>query len=111
MRLRCEILRGPLGDCSNGGISGKHDHVILTDEKDAPAEINGTPTVRLVRRRIAGEYLHIEPIGDAPQGQTIGYMMGGCYVMGSSSMGFPSKYPLPLHDRSETPEQYRMLSN
>ena len=110
MRLRCEILKSSYGDCSNGGISGKYDHVILTDEADAPAEINGTPTVRLIRRQIQGEYLHIEPIGDAPKGQTIGFMMGGCYVMGSTSMGFPSKYPLPLHDRSETPEQYKTLS-
>lgn len=110
MRLRCEILKGPLGDCSNGGISGKHDYVILCTEGNPPAEINGTPTVRLIRRHIDGEYLHLEPVGDAPKGQTMGYMMGGCYVKGSSSMGFPCKYPLPLHDRSETPEQYRILS-
>lgn len=109
MRLRCSIFRDSLGDCSNGGISGTHDHVILTDEADAPEEINGTPTVKLVRRQIAGEYLHIEPRKSPPKGN-IGYMMGGCYIMGSSSMGFPSKYPLPFHDRTETPEQYKTLS-
>lgn len=109
MRVRCQILKGPLGDCSNGGISGKHDHVILTDELDCPKIVNGTPTVKLVRRLIEGEYLHIEPRTEVTKGN-IGYMMGGCYVMGSSSMGFPSKYPLPLHDRQETIEQYQALS-
>lgn len=110
MRLRCEVLKGPYGDCSNGGISEKNEYVILTDESDAPEEINGTPTVKLVRRNIAGEYLHIEPRKECPKDH-VGYMMGGCYIMGSTSMGFPSKYPLPLHDRTETTEQYRILSN
>ena len=109
MRLRCEVLKGPYGDCSNGGISGQHGHVLLTDEDDCPLVVNGTPTVKLVRRHIPHEYLHIEPRQDTPKGN-IGYMMGGCYIMGSTSMGFPSKYPLPLHDRSETPEQYETLS-
>ena len=109
MRLRCEVLKGPYGDCSNGGISGEHAYVLLTDEDDCPLVVNGTPTVKLVRRQIAGEYLHVEPRQDVPEGN-VGYMMGGCYIMGSTSMGFPSKYPLPLHDRTETRGQYRVPS-
>ena len=74
------------------------------------------PAVKLVRRpnlgRDGGDYKHIEPVDAVPAGQT-GYMMGGAYVGSSDSRvrDILGDYPLPLHDRSETWEQYARLSN
>lgn len=107
MRLRCHILKHA-GRGEPLGISKDHDEVILTTEADAPDEINGTPVVKLVKRNIGGVYLHIEPVKPVPSGH-VGHMMGGCFVMGSTSMGFPSKYPIPLHDRIESHELYKSM--
>ena len=60
------------------------------------------------KRNIGGEYLHVEPVDQQPEGRT-SYMFGGCYV-GSSDGRFPSRYPLALHDRTETWAQYEANS-
>lgn len=67
------------------------------------------PECRLVKRTIMGtEYLHVEPTAQPPGGHT-SYMAGGCYVHTTDGR-FPSRYPLALHDRSETWAQYEANS-
>jgi len=46
----------------------------------------------------------------APKGNTIGAMAGGNYVKDSNGMFRIVPFPVPVHDRYETPEQYDMLS-
>lgn len=108
MRLRCYVYRdAKLGDCTNGGVSSRHDDCILIwDEptKDLPSQINGTPVLVLVRRDImgTGEYLHAERI-HKPEAQGIlfsGAMAGGNLLYSSDSR-FPNRYPIKIHDRFE----------
>ena len=96
-------------DCTNGGISSKHDQFVLTGPgiegpfiPDARA-----PELRLVRRDIGGEYLSCEPVA-RPAGK-VGPMFGGNFIHTSDSR-FPSKYPIPVHDRFDTQADYDSLT-
>lgn len=67
--------------------------------------------LKVVRRNIGGEYLHVEPMFSRPEGMA-GPMFGGNYVMTSDSRfrrAFGPR-PLPVHDRWETWEQNEALS-
>ena len=94
-----------IGNCSNNGISSKYSSVLLIGlEIPGNTEIrDNVPTVILQKRN---EYITCRPC-TPPYG--VGYMFGGCFVYSSDSR-FPSQYPIPLHDRQETQEQYNMLS-
>ena len=101
-----------IGDCSVNGMSSKHDKLLLIDENggdlDGPSKGTEDNTVKLVKRDLWGkEYLHVEPVVK-PKGM-VGPMFGGNFVYTSDSR-FPSKYPIPVHDRFETPEQNRAMS-
>lgn len=100
--LICGVLRDvEIGDCSNDGISSNHDTVLLLfDEEEAQVfeESEGRPTVKLVRRKIAGkDYVHAEPV------EGTGYMFGGAFIYSSDTRFglFANQYPIALHDRKE----------
>lgn len=97
--LICSIYADKHGsDCSLNGISSKHKEVLLVMDDERSQifeEREEIPTVRLVKRELGGrEYLHIEPE------EKKRYMFGGCFIYSCDSR-FPSKYPIPLHDRHE----------
>lgn len=96
-------------DCTNGGISSKCDTVTLVDIGVPLFEPSPeSPAVRIVRRNLGGEvYLHAVPV-EQPAG-LVGPMFGGNFIYTSDSR-FPSSYPIALHDRWETQEQYNHLS-
>lgn len=100
MRYSVEVLR-PNYDCTNNGVSSRHDRMLLVvDEDDVPAEVNGTPTLVFVRRIICGEpYMHAKPVS-AGSAHT---MMGGNFVYSCDSRFRReiSQYPIPIHDRIE----------
>lgn len=110
--LLCNILENKsIGNCSNGGISSRCDMVTLVGEGiDEVFEANDTrPAVKVVTRNILGApYLTAYPVKEAPK-NSVGYMAGGCFIWTTDSR-FPSDYPIPLHDRSETHEEYTRLS-
>ena len=69
--------------------------------------------LKVVRRgKGANQYLHVEPMFDKDRGSGVGPMAGGNYV-GTSDSRFSnvSAYPLSVHDRWETQEQYNSLSS
>lgn len=100
------------GGSSNGGITEKFDNLLLIhkegfidiDENNPPENL-----VKVVTRQLHdGEYKHIEPYKKATG---IGYMSGGSLAYTSDSrFSQISKYPLSIHDRQETQEQYDALS-
>jgi hypothetical protein len=97
------------GDCTNGGVSSKATEALLIgDGVSGPFEESSErPTLKLVRRNLFGrEYLHAEPI-DPPTG--VGWMAGGNFIWTSDSR-FPNDYPIAVHDRQESQDQYNMLS-
>lgn len=122
--ISVNIYRPDMGDCTNGGVTsparaeGKifvvFDEAIERGNWDlAECEDNEKIVCLKVVRRWTGtpnEYLHLEPMFGRPEGQA-GPMAGGNYA-GSSDSRFRdvSPYPLPIHDRWETWEQYDMLS-
>lgn len=113
--LRAEIFKYKGNDCSNGGISSRFNDVyIICDEGNYKFDENELPDnlVVLVKRELWGEnHWYIKPYKDTPKGN-VGYMYGGCIVSSSDSRfrRLCGDYPLPLHDRTETQEQYDILS-
>ena len=114
--LICEIYESKdLGNCSNNGISARHkDVLVIMDEKDAQVfkETSERPTVKIVRRIISGKaYLHAEPVNGTEKGM-IGFMAGGSFIFSCDGRfsKYVNQYPVALHDRQETPEEYDMLS-
>jgi len=104
------------GDCSNGGISSRYNEILLicpdgfvnVDENNPPENL-----CKVVKRNLFGEvYVHIEPVATPPKGHT-SYMSGGC-IVDSCDSRFNKvtgvSYPVSLHDRTETWEQYDALS-
>jgi hypothetical protein len=109
--LTCEIFRWSLGECSNGGISSRCNKVVLIGlGRSAQVFEPGPdcPAVRIVKRTIGrSEYLHAEPV-DQPEG-LVGPMSGGTFIYSCDSR-FPWDYPIALHDRWETQQDYDALS-
>ena len=105
-----------LGDCTNGGVSAifptlylEHPEGPFMVDDDAPA------LIRIVERKLPWKdapYLHVEAVNDPRHhdGVHVGPMFGGNFVYSSDSR-FPADYPLPVHDRYETQEQYDLLSD
>lgn len=109
--LICNIYKDG-SDCTLMGVSSKAKDALLVME-DAPVfeEDECRPTMKIVRRTIGGnEYIHVQPIGKGRAG-TDSYMFGGNFLYSCDSrFGLVSKYPVPIHDRQETNEEYDMYS-
>ena len=98
------------GDTSLGGISTKAKRFILTGEGIPPLfePSKEHPEIKLVKRNISGkDFLHAEPVEKPTR---VGWMSGGTFVWTPDGR-FPNDYPISLHDRQETPEQYEQLSH
>jgi hypothetical protein len=93
-------------DCTNGGVSSTHKHLLLVGEgiPEIFEERDGMPAVVLVKRELWSErqgkrctYLHVEPA--ATHGKAW-HMAGGNFIHSSDSR-FPSDQPISIHDRIE----------
>ena len=117
MGLIAHVFRWTLGDCTNGGITSKHDKVCLINVYGPFTPDEQYPAMVLD----AGPLGHpiIRPADE--NGNPIrGGMMGGNYVACSDSRfgeairrQFGEHYgnvAIPVHDRYETPEQQRLYS-
>jgi len=103
-----------IGDTTNGGVTGKHNAlVLLVPGLDAPTEPDYTrPALVFVERYIGGKPAHFAiPAADARM-HDAGYttpMFGGHFVWSSDSR-FPTPGPIPVHDRYETWSEYDRMS-
>lgn len=105
--LIVDVYRNSSSDCTANGLSSKQNTLILIGI-DGPFEGDEKNSVKLVTRWLSGRwYYHAEPLVK-PEGM-IGPMMGGNFIYTSDSR-FPADYPIPLHDRFETPEAYEHLN-
>lgn len=104
-----------IGDCTNDGISASQERLYLVCDQGFHDLPDGDPRlIRLVKRSFHGgesAHLSVEPVNDPRygDGKHVGPMFGGNFVYTSDSR-FPSDYPIPIHDRFETQEQYDQLS-
>lgn len=108
--LPVEIFKNGWGDCSNGGVSSRHNEVlVLCDEGFIPVDMDNPPdNLCVVEKRILwGEkHYYVRPYAE-PSG--VGWMYGGCICDTSDSRWSRLTevgYPLKLHDRTETQEEY-----
>ena len=109
------VYRSDLGDCTGGGVTSpnrsKGKIFVVFDPSLSEGNLKLEDCMKddrfvcmhVVRRSLGGsEYLHVEPINQ-PQGM-VGPMFGGNYAKGQ--MRGLCQYPLPIHDRFETEEDY-----
>lgn len=107
-----DVLRHANGmNATNGGITSKVTRVIVTGKW-----ADGTPIPEIFEPREdcpevkvgvnLPPYFHVYPIDLNPK--LVGPMFGGNFVYSSDSR-CPA-YPIPVHDRQETPQQYNLLS-
>lgn len=97
-------------DCTGGGLSSRSwTFIVVTEEQELTLETNKPEKyLVLVKRELWGEKAwYLRPLNIIkPQG-CIGPMMGGNYAKVDYSV---CRYPLPIHDRFETPETYNLLT-
>ena len=106
-RMTCNVYR-PDYDCTLGGPTSQHDRVLLFGEGYTPGSSRPDRAAFFLRER--GGAIHAYP-ADIPEGEKgfSGWQFGGNFIYTSDSR-FPNQYPIPVHDRRETTEQYRALS-
>lgn len=126
--LRCTLLVPADGSCANGGLSNRTEvrDVILQDPALAgmtadmkrrgqfPVRLweptQDCPAVRLAQTTPG--YIVARPV-ERPAG-AVGPMASGAYIVSHDDRFAKltgGERPIPLHDRFETPEQYRALSS
>lgn len=112
------ILRdASIGDCTNGGVTsparGYTDAYIVGPGIAPVFDVDDRrPVLKLVKRILWGvPYYHAEPLDPPPAG-SVGWMAGGNFVYTSDSRfnDATARYPIAVHDRSETTEEYASLS-
>lgn len=108
-----DIFKPSSGDCSNNGISHWNNEVTIVSDVDECQVFDINPATELRRPIVVIKnkkgYIYAEPI-DEPEG--VGWMMGGSFIYSCDSRfrRHFNTYPIPLHDRQETPEQFERLS-
>lgn len=85
-------------DCSNGGVSARFTRVVVTGDS-IPGIFDPTPDAPEVRI-LPGHNGHGFRAVPADEGTGAGPMFGGAFVYTTDSR-FPSRQPIPLHDRWE----------
>ena len=92
------IYKDHHGDCSNNGISSRHDCVmVISKENEDTREWTGENVCVVREKNVFGtRHVYLVPYKLRKQHT----MFGGCFVYSSDSR-FPENRPLPLHDRME----------
>lgn len=120
-KLLVNVYRSSTHDCTNGGITSRHNLLILfwdctRDEAKKHCEknrINTGECLFLVKRELWGEdHSFAEPL--IPPKNKI-RMMGGNFVYTCDSRlyklnGLTCATPIPVHDRFESQREYDALS-
>lgn len=113
--LPVEVFRSCNGDCTNGGMSSRHDTLyVVCDDGFVDIDTKNPPDnlAKVVKRDFFGRTIyHIEPYAEPDH---VGWMMGGNYAATPDSrfskMIGGMYGAVAIHDRQETQELYDMLS-
>ena len=106
--LALDVYRSPFGDCTNGGISGKYAEVYVECRQGGMEVEEDDPRIMDVVHGFRG-IPHLEPRNGFRRGN-VGWMSGGNFAY-SCDGRFGFDFPIAIHDRQETIERYRSLSN
>jgi len=109
MGLMVRVYRDNGGDFTGGGISARHDRLVVVNVPGPFEPADDMPAVRLERRGTGGAYL--TPV-DMPD-DMLGPMHGGNFAACADSrftraVGFYGA--VPIHDRFESQQTYNLLS-
>jgi len=103
-------------DCTNGGMSGKHDNLIVVN-CDGPIELDNDNLHKAVKlKKGHGRSAILVPV--YPPKNMVGPMFGGNYATGDSRFsaaveriaGIHIYGAIPIHDRFETASEFRSYS-
>lgn len=117
MGLRASIYRSNIGKCANGGISDKHNEVVIVNAEGPANPTKDAPAVAIARNSM-GNPIIVPAAKEGTQGMA-GPMMGGCFIATSDSRfreaikrvtGQDVYGAIPFHDRFETTRQYQAES-
>ena len=122
--ISCNVYKWNLGDCTNGGISGRYNDLYLCRDYVTPEDVieyckeKGEDPERFViteRRHLFGkEYLNIRQVCHRTvNNRVLGGMSGGNFLYSCDSRWKEitgCDYPLSIHDRYESQEEYDILS-
>lgn len=104
--LSVDVYKFPLGDCTNGGVSGKYGKLLIPcDDGNETVDLDNPPeNFCVIEKRILwGEkHYYIVPYALKQSGKRV--MMGGNFAFTSHSCFkecAESWQPLPIHDRVE----------
>jgi len=94
------VYRRGTYDCTAGGVSSKHDHVLVVGEgiPEVFEDRGDIPVLELVPGQQGGKQLHLRPIGE-----TRWTMFGGnfAYTSDSRMNRINGGHPIPIFDRIE----------
>lgn len=109
--LPVDVFRYPGGDFTDGGISLKYDELFLVCDKGwFEVDENDKRIIVLDPITVGGkEHLRVKPKKSKPKDGFVGPMFGGNFVYSCDSR-FPGDYPIPILDRYETYNEYKILS-
>ena len=117
MGLSISVYRWGLGDCTNGGASSEVGSICVVNVPGPFEPRPGHPAFQLVQGPGGRGHAVLYPV-EAKSGQ-VGPMAGGNFGYSCDSRwseavrkltGSPFYGAVAIHDRYETPEQYRALS-
>ncbi len=117
--ITLEVLKGKY-ESTNGGLSSKVTEITLVGiGRDSEVfEATDKAPAFMLEMHVRG-CLRLVPVGDPRTSTHIGPMFGGNYAAASDSrfrqaceklLGTPFYGAVAIHDRFETPQQYRDLS-
>ena len=119
-KLFVSIYKKGKSDCTNGGASSRYDYMTAFDGDIKEIEnyvrensIDIDECLYVVRRESWGEQQpYLTPLAYAIKKPNGIVMFGGNYCKGDSRWKewFGHYYPLPIHDRCETQEEYERMS-
>lgn len=111
MGMTVDVFRALSGDFSNNGVSARHDRLVVVNVEGPAEPDDDRPAMYLEQGPGNGGWVLV-PVAPREPG-LLGPMFGGNYAATSDgrwrrAVGHTGA--VPIHDRYETPDQYRSLS-
>jgi hypothetical protein len=106
MGMLVNIYKWNLGDCSNGGVSGRQWRLTLTNVEGPFEPSEDAPAAQILKRSTGNVVIRPDSIPDEKWN-----MFGGAFAYSSDTRfceklrelsGYPHSFPVAIHDRIES---------
>jgi len=108
MGLLVEVYKWSLGDCTNGGVSSKHNKLCITNMEGPFEPRDDSPAAMLIQHPSVKEHCYIVPKELIDSGRI--FMSGGNFAYSSDTRfwqavnkltGTKGSFAVSIHDRTE----------